>query len=225
MENGRLVTQPPLSSAAQKRHAPSAARNRAAIGDVLRQFLPERGAVLEIASGSGEHAIHFAAAFPGIIWQPSDADPEAIASIAAWSAEAALPNLRPALALDVQTLPWPGIADGTLVHGGVDAVIAINMIHISPWESCLGLMAGAASLLKESGFLLLYGPFKLDGRHTAPSNAAFDDELRTRDPRFGVRDVAEVARAAAARGLIEEKRISMPTNNLSLVFRKKTPAD
>jgi hypothetical protein len=214
------MTQPPLSSAAQKRHAPAALRNRAAIADVLRELLPERGVALEIASGSGEHVIHFAATFPGMIWQPSDGDPDCLASIAAWSAEAALPNLRPPLTLDVRTLPWPVVADGSIAAGGIDAVISINMIHISPWESCLGLMAGAAVALKEAGFLLLYGPFKLDGRDTAPSNAAFDVELRTRDLRFGVRDAGEVAVAAAACGLIEEKRILMPANNLSVVFRK-----
>jgi hypothetical protein len=216
------VTQPPLTRPSRKRHAPATLRNRAPIESILRELLPQRGIVLEIASGSGEHAVHFAAAFPGITWQPSDADPDCIASIAAWSAEEALPNLRAPWALDVRATPWPGTAGGDIVAGGVDAVISINMIHIAPWECCLGLMAGAAAALKEGGFLLLYGPFMLNGRHTAPSNAAFDDQLHAMDPSFGVRDAAEVSAAAAAHGLTEEKRFAMPANNLSLVFRKGT---
>jgi hypothetical protein len=213
----------------RKRYAPATLRNRGPIEDVLRELLPDRGTVLEIASGSGEHAVHFAAAFPGILWQPSDADPDCLASITAWSEEAALPNLRSPVALDVRATPWPGLAGedmraGDMRAGGIDAVISINMIHIAPWECCLGLMAGAAAALKEGGFLLLYGPFKLDGRHTAPSNAAFDDQLRARDPSFGVRDAAEVATVAAAQGLTEEKRVAMPANNLSIVFRQGTGA-
>jgi cyclopropane fatty-acyl-phospholipid synthase-like methyltransferase len=198
-----------------KRHAPATLRNREPIAAILRDALPERGTVLEIASGSGEHAVHFAAAFPGIVWQPSDAAPDCLASIRAWSTEATLPNLLPPLALDVRTLPWPNIAPASF-----DAVVSINMIHIAPFECCRSLMVGARTALKPGGLLLLYGPFKLEGRHTAPSNQAFDESLRAMDPRFGVRDLADVAAEAAACGLALEKQVAMPANNLSVLFRK-----
>lgn len=182
---------------------------------MLRTVLPAQGKVLEIAAGSGEHAVHFAAAFPGIVWQPSDTDPDCLASIRAWSTEAALPNLAPPLTLDVRILPWPDVA-----AEDYDAVVSINMIHIAPFECCRSLMAGAAAALKAGGSLMLYGPFKLAGRHTAPSNEAFDAGLRAMDPRFGVRDLAEVQAEAALRGLILETRVEMPANNFSLLFRK-----
>ena len=203
------------SDLSAKRHAPATARNREPIAEVLRGVLPEKGRVLEIASGTGEHAVYFAAALPGIVWQPSDPDPDALTSISAWSAEAALPNLRPPVLLDVRTLPWPDAGPATL-----DAAIAINMIHIAPWECCPALMAGASEALKPGGALILYGAFKIDGQHTAPSNIAFEEWLRGLDPRYGVRDLGDVAAEAAARGLALERRIAMPANNFSVVFRK-----
>jgi len=200
-----------------KRHAPATARNREPILDVLRAVLPERGKVLEIAAGSGEHAAHFSVALPDIIWQPTDTDPDCLASIDAWAAEAGLANLRPAARLDVVTGPWP---DG---NAAFDAVFCCNLIHIAPWAACLGLMAGAGRVLTPEGILVLYGPFAVDGRHTAPSNAAFDASLRAQNPEWGVRDLAAVAAEAARHGLELEQRIAMPANNLSLVFRAIKP--
>ncbi|MGJ3265214.1 MAG: DUF938 domain-containing protein [Salinarimonas sp.] len=192
--------------------APAAARNRDPILSVLRRVLPATGVVLEIASGTGEHAVHMARALPGSTWQPSDPDPQARASVAAWRAQARLPNLEPPMALDTAAPDWPAIR--------ADAVVAINMIHIAPWEAGLGLMAGAGRLLPPGGPLVLYGPFNRDGRHTAPSNAEFDASLKARDPRWGIRDVADVGAAAAARGLSLVERIDMPANNMILVFRR-----
>ncbi|WP_349369711.1 DUF938 domain-containing protein [Salinarimonas sp.] len=192
--------------------APAAARNRDPILDVLRRVLPERGVVLEIASGTGEHAIHMARALPGLIWRPSDPSEEARASIAAWRAHAALANLEAPIALDAAAPAWP--------VERADAIVSINMIHIAPWEAGLGLMAGAGRLLPPGGPLVLYGPFNLDGRFTAPSNAEFDASLRARDPRWGIRDVADVARAASGQGLALEQRVEMPANNMMLVFRR-----
>ena len=199
-----------------KRYAPATLRNREPIRDVLRQVLPARGRVLEIGSGNGEHAVFFAASFPHTTWQPTDADPECLASIAAWTAEAGLPNLRPPVRLDVEDRSWTALADQVF-----DAVVSINMIHIAPWEACQGLMAGAARALKRGGVLYLYGPFMIGSRHTAPSNAAFDDSLKAMDRRFGVRDVAAVAAEATLNGLTVEKQVPMPANNLSLIFRRR----
>ena len=198
-----------------KRYAPATLRNREPIRKVLREVLPEQGQVLEVGAGSGEHAVFFAAAFPAIAWQPTDADPECLASIAAWAAEAGLPNLRPPLRLDVRSSPWLAVADQDF-----DAVVSINMIHIAPWEACQGLVAGAARVLRSGGVLLLYGPFMIDGHHTAPSNAAFDASLKAMDPRFGVRDIAVVSQEAALRGLTLATQVRMPANNLALVLRR-----
>lgn len=195
-----------------KKTAPACARNRDPILEVLRRVLPPSGLVLEVAAGTGEHAVHFASGLPALTWQPSDSDAEARASITAWAEEAALPNLRPVLALDAATVPWPVDA--------ADAVVCINMVHISPWEATLGLLAEAGRLLPTGGPLVLYGPYRVDGAHTAPSNAAFEQWLKDRDPRFGVRDVAEVAEAAAPHGLALDARIAMPANNFVLVLRK-----
>jgi cyclopropane fatty-acyl-phospholipid synthase-like methyltransferase len=202
-----------------KRYAPATLRNREPIGEVLLQVLPQTGQVLEIGSGSGEHAVFFAASFPALTWQPTDAHSECLASIAAWRAEADLPNLRAPRHLDVCTPAWPAADDQVF-----DAVVNINMIHIAAWEVCQGLMAGAARVLRGEGILLLYGPFKVAGRHTAPSNAAFDASLKAMDPRFGVRDVAAVAAEAARHGLMLEKQVQMPANNLLLVFRRQIAA-
>ena len=191
--------------------SPSVARNREPILAVLRRVLPAGGIVLEIASGTGEHAMHFAAALPELTWQPTDRDPEARRSIAARRAAAVLPNLLPPLELDAAAPSWP--------VERADAIVAINMIHIAPWSAAEGLMAGAARLLAPGGILYLYGPYQENGRHTAPSNAAFDASLRARDPEWGVRDVGAVAELAARHGLALAERVAMPSSNLSLVFR------
>ena len=195
--------------------APAVARNREPILAVLRRVLPERGLVLEIASGSGEHAVYFAAALPGLTWQPSDPDPEARESIAAYRAAMALPNVLPPLALDAAASRWPVTQ--------ADVIVTINMIHIAPWAAAEGLMAGAERLLPASGVLFLYGPFREHGRHTAPSNAAFDESLRARNREWGVRDLDEVAALASRHGFALEERVAMPANNLSVVFRRRTP--
>ncbi len=193
-------------------HAPSAARNRDPILNILRRFLPARGVVLELASGSGEHTIHFAQAFPALAFQPSDPDPQARASIDAWAASTGLHNVRPALALDATAQPWP-------IHAA-DAVLCINMIHISPWEAAVGLVSGAAALLPPGGLLYLYGPYRRNGGHTAPSNEAFDRSLRERNPAWGIRDLEAVADLAAAHGFGPPAIEQMPANNLSLIFSK-----
>ena len=193
-------------------YSPAAERNCRPILDVLRQVLPAAGLVLEIASGGGQHAAFFAPQFPNLSWQPSDPDAAARQSIAAWIETAGAPNLRPALALDASAAEWP------VKHA--DAVVCINMVHISPWAACLGLLKGAARLLPADGVLYLYGPFQRDGRHTAPSNLAFDDDLKSRNPDWGVRDVGKVAAAAAAQGFGAPGIIPMPANNLSVVFRR-----
>ena len=198
-----------------KQSAPAAGRNREPIRAVLAQHLPAHGVVLEIASGTGEHAVQFASAFPDLEWQPSDLDPVALASIAAWRAESGLPNLRAPIALDVTADVWPIAA--------VDAILCINMVHIAPWEATLGLFAGAARTLPEAGLLVLYGPYRFDGV-TAPSNEDFDRSLRARDPRWGVRDIRELSEAAARSscrpGLVLRGMVSMPANNHALVFRR-----
>jgi hypothetical protein len=181
---------------------------------VLERVLPARGVVLEIASGTGEHAVAFASALPALVLQPSDVDPDALASTEAWRRHSALPNVRPALALDVHALPWS-------LPEAPDAVLCSNMIHIAPWSACLALLDGAAAALAPGAPLVLYGPFCEGGIHTAPSNAAFDASLRERDPRWGVRDQLEVAAEAAARGLDLEEVVSMPANNRILVLRRR----
>ena len=197
-----------------KHHAPATLRNRDAILAVLRYVLPSSGLVLEVASGSGEHAAYFAAALPHLNWQPSDPDPSSLASIDAWRVETALSNLLPPVMLDAAA-PWP--------VSKVDAILCINMTHISPWTATLGLMEGAGKMLPAGGLLYLYGPFIRDEVETAPSNLAFDASLKARDPRWGLRRVAEVKAAAEAQGLSLDRLIEMPANNLSLLFRKAAP--
>lgn len=192
--------------------APAVARNRHVILDVLARVLPEGGTVLEIASGSGEHAIHFARALPRLTWQPSDPEPAALRSILAHGREAALQNLRDPLPLDASSAAWPTMQ--------ADAVVCINMIHIAPWSAAEGLMTGAARLLPAGAPLVLYGPFREEGRPTAPSNEAFDADLRSRDPRWGLRQAEEVGRLAQSNGLSFAERVAMPANNLILVYRK-----
>jgi hypothetical protein len=196
-----------------REHSPSAERNREPILAVLRQVFPQRGTVLEIASGTGQHAIHFAAAFPGLDWQPSDTDAAARASIVAWTAHAGLTNIRPPLDLDVCRKPW-----------GIDAaqaMVCINMIHISPWAATQALIDGAADVLDGGAVLYLYGPYRRNGAHTAPSNEAFDQQLRSRNPAWGVRDMEAVVQLADAAGFACDEPIAMPANNFSLVFRKR----
>jgi SAM-dependent methyltransferase len=192
--------------------APAAERNAEPIRAVLARVLPPRGLVLEVASGSGQHAIHMARAFPRVTWQPSDPDPNAQDSIAAWRDEAALPNLLPPIELDVTREPWPIAA--------ADAMVCINMIHIAPWEAALALFRGAGRLLPDGGLLYLYGPYRFHGAFTAPSNAAFDASLRARDPAWGVRDLDDIEPAAAAAGFRLEETVAMPANNHSLLFRR-----
>jgi SAM-dependent methyltransferase len=194
-----------------KQRAPATERNRDAIRDVLVRELPEAGTVLEIASGTGQHAVAFAGALPGITWQPSDPDPTALASIEAWRAEAALPNLLAPVQLDVIAMPWP------VAHA--NAIVCINMVHIAPWDAALALFAGAGTLLAQGALLYLYGPYRFDGI-TAPSNEQFDQSLKSRDPRWGIRDVRELGAAAAAHGLVMRGVVAMPANNHSLLFRK-----
>ncbi|GJE55792.1 MULTISPECIES: DUF938 domain-containing protein [Methylobacterium] len=194
--------------------APAVARNRDVILQVLTRVLPPTGRVLEIASGSGEHAVHFAGALPALRWQPSDPESAALRSIAAHARAAGLPNLLPPVRLDAGTADWP--------VDRAEAVLAINLIHIAPWSVTEGLMAGAGQVLPAGGLLVLYGPFTVDGAHTAPSNAAFDADLRDRDPHWGLRDVEAVVTAGARQGLVLTERVAMPANNLSLVFRRVT---
>jgi SAM-dependent methyltransferase len=201
------------SESSLRQRSPSAERNREPILAVLRDALPPAGRVLEIACGTGQHAVCFARALPGLDWQPSDADADARASTAAWAAHEALPNLREPLALDVHQADW-----------GVDllaAVVCINMIHISPWSAAEALFAGAGRRVIDGGVLYLYGPYKRGGAHTAPSNEAFDRQLQSRDPAWGVRDMETVIALGDAAGFSCDEPIAMPANNFSLVFRKR----
>lgn len=196
-----------------KRIAPAAARNRDPIAAVLRDWLPPSGLVLEVASGTGEHAVAFAQAFPELEWQPSDADPEALESIAAWRDEAGLPNLHSPTSLDVAQAGW--------AVERADAILSVNMVHISPWAASLGLLAGAARLLPPGGPLILYGPWLVEGEPLAPSNRQFDASLRERNPEWGIREVGGFAREAGARGLMLEEQRAMPANNRMLLFRRQ----
>lgn len=196
-----------------RRSAPHVARNAEPITDVLRGLLPDSGLVLEVASGSGEHALHFARAFPHLLWQPTDADPVALRSIDAWRSADGLPNLLAPVPLDAGADSWP--------VERADAILCINMVHISPWRATLGLMRGAARTLPEGGLLYLYGAYRRDGVPTAPSNEAFDASLRARDPEWGLRKLEDVVAEAAANGLRLETVVEMPANNLSVVFRRQ----
>jgi len=191
-------------------HAAATDRNREPILAVLRTILPKSGLVLEIASGTGQHAAFFARALPTLRWQPSDPLPAHRESIRAWGA--GIDNLEPPLDLDVERRPWP--------IDYADAILNINMIHIAPWTAAEALFEGAARLLPPAGVLTLYGPFMRDGRHTADSNQRFDERLRAEDPRWGVRDLGDVTALAVAAGFAEPEIFDMPANNLSLVFRR-----
>ncbi|MEM7411553.1 MAG: DUF938 domain-containing protein [Myxococcota bacterium] len=199
-----------------RRHAPATGRNTAPILSVLADALPAQGLVLEVASGTGQHAVAFARRFPGLTFQPTDRDPTALASIAAWRADAGVSNLSAPLRLDVAERPWP--------VERADAVLCINMIHIAPWEAALALLTGARDCLGSAAPLVLYGPYREHGAHTSDSNAAFDASLRERDPAWGVRDQEHVAAEADARGFALERVVPMPANNRALVFRRQSDA-
>jgi SAM-dependent methyltransferase len=199
-----------------RRWAPATLRTREPILAVLRQVLPVTGLVLEVASGTGEHAVHFARALPALRWQPTDPEPEALRSITAWASAERLPNLLPPLDLDAASDAWPVDA--------VEAVVCINMVHISPWEATEGLIRGAGRILATGGPLYLYGPFRRPGEPLQPSNAAFDMGLKLTDPRWGLRELDAVEVCAATNGLVLERVVAMPANNLSLVFRSGSSA-
>ena len=195
-----------------RRSAPSALRNRDPILDALRLVLPSTGLVLEVASGTGEHIVHFARELPALNWQPSDPSPAARKSIAAWVAAEERSNIREAIDLDAAQSPWP--------VEQVAAVICINMVHISPWAATIGLMRGAGQVLVSGGVLYLYGPYRCPDRPLEPSNVAFDQDLRARDARWGLRDLDAVIQCAADHGLEFERAIDMPANILSVIFRR-----
>ncbi|MGZ3314486.1 MAG: DUF938 domain-containing protein [Caulobacteraceae bacterium] len=204
---------PPINA----RTSPSTGRNRDPILGVLRHRLPENGLVVEVAAGAGEHAAYFAAALGGLQWQPTDADAEALASIEAWRQHANLDNLLPPLHLDAaRPDEWP--------VKRADAIVTINMIHISPWSATTGLMAGASRALPPGGGLFLYGPFLERDVPTAPSNSEFDQSLRRRNPEWGIRSLDDLTALGARHGLSLSERIAMPANNLVLVFRKDLAA-
>lgn len=204
-----------MTSQDPRRIAPAASRNRDPILDVLRdalsQAVPSSGMVLELASGSGEHIVHFARALPDLHWQPSDPSPDARASITAWTAAEGLDNIAPPLALDAAE-DWPTVR--------ADAIVCINMVHISPWEATEGLMRGAGAILPKGGLLYLYGPYRRAGYPTAPSNEAFDADLRGRNPAWGLRDLDDVSACAARHGLRLDAVVPMPANNLSVLLRR-----
>jgi hypothetical protein len=200
------------SASGSRRSAPAALRNREPIAEVLTSWLPASGLVLEVASGTGEHSIHFANRFPNLEWQPSDTHADALASIRAWRTETALPNLHEPIFIDAASSDWP--------IDRADAVLNINMVHISPWQASLGLLDGASRLLSTGAPLILYGPWLKDDIPTAPSNLAFDADLRLRDERWGLRQVEEFAAEADARGLRLIETRKMPANNLMLLFRR-----
>ena len=192
-----------------KRHSPSADRNKGPILEVLRTVLPDTGLVLEVASGPGQHAAFFADVFAGLLWQPTDVDPEAIASIEAYRKDSALDNLLAPVVLDVEK-PWP--------IDRADAVLCINMIHISPWSCSVALFQGAARILPAGAPLITYGPYRIDGQHTAPSNAAFEARLQSREPSWAVRDIGALQEIAT--GFELEQRVAMPANNFTLIWRR-----
>ena len=188
---------------------PAPNRNRDPILAVLREVLPEHGTVLEIASGTGQHAAYFSQALPHLVWQPTDTDTAMLASIEAWREEGG--NVLPAVRLDVTWTEWPV---------GGDAIVCCNLVHISPWTTTLALLDGAARTLPAGGSLFLYGPYRIGGAHVSESNAEFDADLRSRNPDWGVRDLEAVLEAAAARGLVHDRTVEMPANNRSVVLRR-----
>lgn len=202
-----------MPAAGQRRSAPTVQRNRDPIAEVLSEWLPTSGLVLEIASGTGEHAVCFAQRFTALEWQPSDVYPDSLASISAWRAECGLGNLRPPILLDAAAAHWP--------VSRADALLSINMVHISPWASALGLLDGAARTLARGAPLILYGPWLKDDIETAPSNLAFDADLKRRDPQWGLRRVEDFAAAAEERGISLRETRPMPANNLMLLLSRR----
>ena len=211
MDERRFYEAP--ASGERRRSAPAALRNREPIAAVLSEWLPAAGLVLEIASGTGEHARYFAERFPRLDWQPSDVHPDALESIADWRAEADLPNFRAPVVLDASAPEWP--------IDRADAVLSINMVHISPWQAALGLIDGAARMLGPGAPLILYGPWLLDEVPTAASNLAFDADLKRRDPAWGLRRVEEFASAARGRGFELVETRGMPANNRMLLLHRR----
>jgi SAM-dependent methyltransferase len=196
-----------------KRHAPACERNRNPILEVLQDLLPSEGTVLEIAAGTGQHAEFLSGHFPKLKWQPTDRDPTALASIASYQEEAGHPNLQAPTLLDVMKHPWP--------VDEVDAILCVNMIHISPWESTIALLDGAKAHLKSDGILYLYGPYRMKGTPTSPSNEAFDQSLKSRNPGWGLRSLERVVDEAAQRDLTHVQTLAMPANNLSVILRRQ----
>lgn len=197
-----------------RRFAPATERNRAPLLEVLRRTLPSAGDVLEVASGTGEHAVYFAAALPALRFWPTDPAHESLASIDAWRTHAALANVMPARALDVRDASWP--------LERCDALLCVNMIHIAPWACTEALFHGARARLPAGAPLVTYGPYRRGGAHTAPSNEAFDAQLRERNPAWGVRDIEAVTGVAEEAGFALAEVIEMPANNLTLCFRRRT---
>jgi len=213
MQSEFLTPQPWLPSEAggqERIFAPSTQRNRDAIASILGGLLPRDGLILELASGSGEHVIHFASLFPQLTWQPSDTDAHALASIEAWRQHSGLANVRTPLSLDVAAPVWP--------IRSAEAVLCVNMVHISPWSSTEGLMRGCRQLLTRGQPLFLYGPFLQPGLETAPSNVAFDASLRERNAEWGLRAIEDVIALARRNGFSREQVISMPANNLFIAL-------
>ncbi|MBD2385361.1 DUF938 domain-containing protein [Cylindrospermum sp. FACHB-282] len=209
-----------MNTPADARHnAPATQRNREPILEVLLEVLPATGTILEVASGTGEHAVFFAPYLAPRQWLPSDPNPELRASITAWAEYFPADNLYPPLELDASTPVWP-VEKEALPDLPIVAIVNINMIHISPWSACLGLMAGAGRILPANGILYLYGPFKEGGEHTALSNAAFDESLQAQNPDWGVRNLEDVVAAAKAQNLRLKETYQMPANNLSVVFQR-----
>lgn len=205
-----------------RQYAPATQRNSEPILEVLLQVLLESGTILEIASGTGEHAVFFASKLRDYLWLPTDANPQSRASIISWTEHNVCDNVYAPLDLDVREPVW-AVENGAfdwLNTQPIVAIININMIHISPWSACMGLMAGAGRILKAGGILYLYGPFKQGGEHTAASNAAFDEYLRTENPEWGVRNLDDVVAVASAQNLTLKQIYQMPANNLSVVFQR-----
>lgn len=211
MSDGRRFYEAP--AAGRRRSAPAALRNREPIAEVLRDWLPRTGLVLEIASGTGEHAVYFAEQFPALEWQPSDIHPEALSSIEAWRKTAGLPSLRAPLVIDSASPDWP--------IQSADALLSINMVHISPWASALGLLDASERLLAPGAPLILYGPWLSDEVTAAPSNLDFDADLKSRDPQWGLRKVEDLAAAARQRSLELIETRAMPANNMMLLLRRR----
>jgi hypothetical protein len=202
-----------------RRHAAATRRNREPILDVLRRVLPAQGTVLEIGSGTGEHAVYLAPRLMPRFWQPTDIEPANLKSIVAWVRESPSTNILPPISLDAAASEWP-IEREPRPDPPVTAIFSANVIHISPWSVCLGLIGGAGRILPEGGVLALYGPFKMKGRHTAPSNEAFDESLRARDPSWGVRDLTEIENLTGEMGLHLDDVVDMPANNKVAVFSR-----